>query len=185
MKQQESNFTYTSIIEAGLWNSCLEDLDTEYWVKALYEYKNHHPKGVSKSNNGGWQSTDNLHTFPYFYPLINQLYNTIINLFKNPNTKLISMWGNISPPNAFNQIHTHNHSISSYHNTDISGVLYLKVPENSGEITFYDPLFVSKNYTVKPKEKDILLFHQHLPHSVNPNYSKEDRISIAFNFDKI
>ena len=185
MKQQENKFNYTSITEAGLWYSCLEDLDTEYWVKALYECKNHYPKGVSKSNTGGWQSKDNLHNIPYFYPLINQLYNVINNLFKNPNTRLLNMWGNISPPNAFNGVHTHNNSISSYSNTDISGVLYLKVPKNSGELIFYDPLFVSNNYTFQPKEKDIILFHQHLPHSVNPNFSQEDRISLAFNFDKI
>jgi uncharacterized protein (TIGR02466 family) len=185
MKHPENNFKYASVIEAGIWSSSIKDLDIKYWIKSIYDYQNHFPKGVLKSNSGGYQSEDNLQSFQIFYPLVNQLNTLITNLFGNPNTKLISMWANISPPKSFNQPHTHNYSITSYHNTDISGVLYLKVPKDSGGIVFYDPLLITKNYTITPQPKDIILFHQHLPHSVDPNFSQEDRISVAFNFDKI
>tara|TARA_R110000787_G_C13250645_1_gene429370 strand:- start:153 stop:704 length:552 start_codon:yes stop_codon:yes gene_type:complete len=182
---QENKFTYTKIIEAGIWKSFIEDLDTEYWIKSLYNYQTQFPKGEFKSNFGGYQSKNNLHNFKTFYPLVNQLNNFIISFFENPNTKLISMWGNISPPNSYNLPHTHFHDITTYNNTDISGVLYLKVPKDSGNIMFYNPLYISNQHSIETQPKDIILFHQHLPHSVNPNFSQEDRISIAFNFDKI
>jgi uncharacterized protein (TIGR02466 family) len=78
----------------------------------------------------------------------------------------------------------------------ISGVYYLEVPINSGAILFEngdnckllnenfslfdDPNFYCE-YKIQPKKFDLLLFFSETMHSVEPNFSNEDRISVSFN----
>ena len=102
-------------------------------------------------------------------------------------------WVNITPTGSFNVKHCHP-------NCDIAGVLLIKIPKNSGEITFISPYdFLSflemhsyteefqkdtnyyHNYTFPAREGSILLFPSHIQHKVEENKSKEDRISVSFN----
>ena len=83
---------------------------------------------------------------------------------------------------------------------DLSGVMWLKTPDKCGNITFRDPTqfqefilqkTISKKYKKQfhyfgdydfyPKEGRLLLFPSHLAHLVQPNESRQDRISISFN----
>lgn len=89
------------------------------------------------------------------------------------------------------QPHIHTNSI-------ISGVLYLKVFEESGAIRFHNDsgifsttidveydhynVFNSKTWGVMPTDNMILLFPSTIHHSVAPNDSGELRYSIAFNY---
>jgi uncharacterized protein (TIGR02466 family) len=96
-------------------------------------------------------------------------------------------------PNDFAQQHCHGNSL-------ISGVLYLNVPENSGDIKFhksysYQNLFHqsilidfeeynytnAETWTVKSQKNSLLLFPSFLEHSVTKNLSNENRYSLAFN----
>jgi hypothetical protein len=64
----------------------------------------------------------------------------------------------------------------------ISGVVYVKVPEgDSGTLQFASPYEFNYSYPHKPKEGELVLFPTYVGHSVTPNYSQEDRISLAFN----
>jgi hypothetical protein len=84
--------------------------------------------------------------------------------------------GNISSTTHYNKVHTHGSAKGQF-----SGVYYLQVFSDSGNIMFYDDLFLNKiEYT--PVIGDLLIFPSYLPHSVNPNNNSKDRISIAFNF---
>ena len=72
---------------------------------------------------------------------------------------------------------------------------YVKVPENSGRIRFYDPRNISMNNPpdyeyyhdsalynfVQPREDMILFFPSWFEHDVEENQSNEERISIGFN----
>jgi len=102
----------------------------------------------------------------------------------------IEMWANVNYQDDFNAIH--NHTRTRNGNIDrevlISGIYYLKVPENSGRIVFPSELkfmkpFFKRNMdeVYKPKEGQLLLFYPHRWHAVEPNLSDEQRISIAFN----
>jgi uncharacterized protein (TIGR02466 family) len=98
-------------------------------------------------------------------------------------------WINKNYPKTFNKLHRHG-------NNKISGVYYLEVPTQSGslvfqngdniklssEVTFDDPNFYSI-YTIAPKKFDLILFFSETLHYVQPNFSNEDRISVAFNID--
>lgn len=82
-------------------------------------------------------------------------------------------------------------------NCIISGVYYLKCPENCGDIVFLDSTYNYKNYCVNisplktftyprnfkvtPEEGMILLFPSWLTHKTEHNQSNEDRIMFAFN----
>ena len=90
--------------------------------------------------------------------------------------------------NEYNPIH--------YHSGHISGVGYLKIPNNFGEtfqpgkknengfISFIhgNRLFNSSSiFKIKPKVGDFYLFPNYLMHTVNPFYGNEERRSISFN----
>ena len=87
-----------------------------------------------------------------------------------------------------------------HHNSLISGVLYLKVTETSGDLVFHrsEPSLVPfppaldldmdsfniyncKSWGYKPKNNDICLFPSVLSHSTDVNGSDEDRWCLAFN----
>jgi len=90
--------------------------------------------------------------------------------------------------------HTHFHL-----NSFLSGILYIKTPKDSGDITFYNnythssflPLlnvpfekyneYNSFNWTIPVKEGKLLLFPSGLRHSVPYNLSNDTRICLAFN----
>jgi uncharacterized protein (TIGR02466 family) len=87
-----------------------------------------------------------------------------------------------------------------HHNSLISGVLYLKVDDASGDIVFHRDLlslvpfppaldldmdsfnlYNCKSWGHKPKTNDICLFPSVVMHSVDRNASGEERWSVAFN----
>jgi len=96
-------------------------------------------------------------------------------------------------PEDWAQSHCHGNSI-------ISGVYYLKVPKNSGDIRFHKN-FTNLNicsptvllqydeydntnctdWTIKSMEGQIILFPSLLHHSVTKNLSNENRYSLSFN----
>ena len=175
MKQQENNFKYNNILNLGFWTVNLLELDTEKIIGDLYNIKKTTPS-VRISNNGGYQSSSNLHLIPEFYFLVNFINNKVLDLTHNPNIKINNMWGNISSFTNFNEIHTHTHI-----NHHLSGILYLKTPPQGGDLLFLNPLQIDNVYNYSPQEKDLVIFHGVIPHYVEPNLSQEDRISIAFN----
>ena len=97
-------------------------------------------------------------------------------------------------PNDYAHMHSHANSL-------ISGVYYLDVTEDSGDITFHKPTGMTnifhmstdipfKEYTpinsgtwsFEPRDGDIILFPSHLFHSIGMNVTNKLRYSLAFNF---
>jgi uncharacterized protein (TIGR02466 family) len=183
MKSQENNLNFNFIpwVNIGIYKTQLLNLDLKYWVEKLYSYQNVISTEI-KSNDSGYQSNSKIHLNPDFFPLVTIVNKAFQSIFSNPNKQINAMWFNISPFGAFNHIHTH-FSPYSHPEMTYSGVLYLKVPKNSGNINFFSPIELNERRTIIPQEKDILIFPSIFPHSVNPNLSQEDRISIAFNFN--
>ena len=104
-------------------------------------------------------------------------------------TQMQSIWSVAQYENEYNPLHSHTHC-------QISGVLYLKVPnmkprnipdkgEMDGKIEFnfcndYD-ILVNGSFVVQPKPGLILLFPNGLNHTVYPFLGNGERRSIAFN----
>jgi uncharacterized protein (TIGR02466 family) len=104
--------------------------------------------------------------------------------------------------NSWVNIHRRGHSAGAHmhHNSLISGVLYLKVTETSGDLVLHRDvhslipfppaldldmdsfnLYNCKSWGHKPKTNDICLFPSVVSHSVDPNLSDEERWCLAFN----
>ena len=155
--------------------------------------------GVKRSNAGGWQSTHDYNqkeNNPIKHLIDAQLENYFNDkqIFNNFSTaKMNSMWINCNNTGDYN--HSHNHP-----GCDFSGVLWLKVPENSGNLVFESPFSFQQyklllNYSeefkkstnaydwfyIEPQEGLMIMFPSHLNHSVTSNKSDQERISVAFN----
>jgi len=182
-----------------LWFSELnvDNKPVEKFCKKLAEKS----KGRVLSNVGGWQS-DDLYFHEKTDNKLKPLFNLIWLELKNVADKLdllehyklnentLQFWININNQENYNAIHNHPCSF-------LSGVYYVKVPKNSGNIIFHHPnplmKFWYQQYTktlsheshptvfVEPKENKLVIFPSWLEHVVEPNKSKKDRISIAFN----
>ena len=101
-------------------------------------------------------------------------------------------WANVNEPNDYNMQHNH---VPSH----ISGVYYVRVPEGSGRIKFFDerrirtlaepdssPVEITASeHVFDPKPGMMLLFPSWLDHLVGQNRSNEVRISISFNMDLV
>ena len=163
-----------------------------------YNLREKDPVGNIMSNRGGWQShsfkienhNDILHNF-----LIESLTN-FPNIKKDVKFS-ITAWININGNGDFNLTHCHPTS-------NLSGVLWIKCPDNCGNIEFVSPYqysafeevdsyiddFKKKNFLygtvfIKSVEGKMIVFPSHLHHLVNPNKSQEDRISVSFNINFI
>ncbi len=151
--------------------------------------------GVVLSNAGGYQSKSYYLPDEFFMNLMSEIEN-VGNVFANHlgicPVKIGNFWININRKGHFNHKHEH-------HNCSLSGVYYVKVPPNSGLITFFHPCdklirreWKSKEYTsynsevwgFEPKENELFMFPSWVDHMVDPNLSDEDRISISFNMIK-
>ena len=145
----------------------------------------HGSTGVKKSNQGGWQSQDNLNELGIFQELVGVLNSLLTSMAREhskdaPPLTVTEMWANINNPGSYNHHHTHSGILS--------GAFYLKVPENSGNLVLVNPAVRSDghflrapNYVVTPSPLACIVFPSWLEHYVEPNQSDEDRISISFN----
>lgn len=174
------------IFQTPIWGYILND--QKYQVKDYIEAISHLEQTVPserKSNVGGYQTHDNLHQLPVFKEFVEHLQCMGSNLYsehsgKQGNAVVTEMWGNINNKYCYNAAHIHGQALS--------GVFYLQVPPNSGNLIFCNPavrsdgrLFRNPNYTVAPENLACIIFPSWLEHYVEPNLSDQQRISISFN----
>ena len=169
-------------------------------IEWIYNYQSKNlDTGVSFSNKGGWQSKSDFYKFEKsFEPFLDYILTHIgsaIKNYLNCKFKLNNMWININNKNDYNVSHTHP-------GVDLSGVIWIKIPEKSGNFIFESPnsfveyflhqnikkdiankYKISPSYIIPPNEGTLILFSPYLSHRVDQNLSDCDRISIAFNLD--
>ena len=153
-------------------------------------------EGRKFTNVSGWQSNDLVNCPDYienFKNLAIQHVNTYGKTMGiNRDIIMDNIWVNINDYKDSNKAHIHPYSV-------ISGVFYVQVPKQSGNIQFINPYHDLMNYGLKghvdkrgpvnsplatfpPNENILLLFPSWLSHLVEPNMNKnEPRISISFN----
>jgi len=125
-----------------------------------------------------------------------EIKKNIKNFLKNENIKkvkdikILNLWVVSQFKDEYNPIH--------YHDGDLSGVGYLKVPkgmtknkflknkkdETNGTIDFINGQkgFLSKSiFNIVPKERDLLIFPNYLMHTAYPFNIKAERRSFSFN----
>ena len=85
-------------------------------------------------------------------------------------------WFNYMPPGALTTAHSHDDD-----DERLSGVYYVSVPENSGQLVIHDN---DKRHVITPREGMFVFFAPDVVHEVSRNLSTRDRLSIAFNFGR-
>jgi uncharacterized protein (TIGR02466 family) len=167
----------------------------------------HDPFGRKLSNSGGWQSQlcwhvaiDNLET--------TKLFNSVILPAVNSTAR---RWGVQSDMNEFNYWYNinfkYNYNTMHYHSRRyLSGVYYLQVPKDSGNIIFNrsqtekdrmslllevangphaGSSIVNHEYQFEPRVGALVLFPSWLSHDVRQNLTTDTddrRISMSFDF---
>lgn len=203
----------SQIIEHNLFvTSCyvtyLNDIDNlKITDQALHHEKN--SSSNKRSNKGGYQ-TEPIFEHKADCPEVLKLFQTAIgpaaqkisNLWNlNKEMDTFSYWYNVNRRYNYNTPHIHPHSF-------ISGVYYVKVPTNSGNIIFdraqseidrlqfqqthiqstgvrSDNNRINTEHWFVPKEGMLIMFPGHLSHSVDQNLTRDQddtRISLSFNF---
>lgn len=169
------------VYKTSIQFNCDKLNDYAYLMKSKYQGR--------QMSNTGWQFVmkEKLDIVEDIEKHVNVLANDIGFL---PTQKVNQMWININGNKDFNVPHVHL-------NSHFSGVMYSKIPKNSGKLVFkngfegmyylWDNLKRKKTtehnsyaYEIMPKENELYIFPSWLEHSVEPNLSNEDRISISF-----
>jgi len=107
--------------------------------------------------------------------------------YRNNSVKIEQSWLNTFDNNQLIGLHEH-----GYQPNTISGVYYHKAPKNCGRLILknYNPFVVSfphqsKDFfnlvNIEPEEGLIIFFPSWLMHKVEPNKTKETRVSLSFN----
>ena len=170
-------------------------LDTNQMAQNIIQWSRE-DGGVTKTNVNGWHSKTDMHTKQEYKPLIDELFRMAYEVFNEEfldgEPKLGNMWANINPPGGYNKPHIHPNSL-------FSGVYYVKTPINSGRLICNDPRpgiqtcmpnrkkgqppkHLWREVNLQPQENRAIMFNSWLWHTVEPNKSNEDRISVSFNF---
>ena len=176
-----------------------QELNTEL-ENYILNLKKKDEKGTKKSNAGGWHSynfdINNDNTAKKFAKIFEEFYKKIIInkmgwKYDSNKVKMEAMWSIINKKGSFNIQHNHPNSY-------LSAAYYVRHPEKSGNIRFFDPREQKnirypkiKKYTdlsaviieKDPKEGDLLIFPSYLYHSVGENLSEDDRIIVSFNVE--
>ena len=124
---------------------------------------------------------------PSILPLLSKIHSIAIKTFHTklaPHQTLViphqllgyeknEFWFNSALPGESTGVHNHNGKAI------ISGVYYLQLPKNCGNIVFVKDNKEKLEISVKPKQ--LLLFPSGLDHFVQNNNGSKNRISVAFN----
>ncbi len=164
-------------------------------INYAYDLKDQDPNGNKISNVGGWQSKGfNIRNDDVLHNFLKKSIVKIPNINNGVEINIYA-WININQTTNYNVKHNHPWC-------DLSGVLWIKTPDNCGKLNFESPYSFTGNkeicaytneykndtksyltYYFEPYEGGMLLFPSHLTHWVDSNKSEEDRISVSFNIN--
>ena len=183
------NFSITNFQQLN--SSLLTEVETEYQRDR---------QGEKWSNVLGWHSVNTLHERERFVDFTRIVLENVQEVaeflhwdLQKIRFNITSCWAIVNGKLASNSVHNHPNSI-------LSGVYYLKAPENCGGIYFCDPRPAAQmlippvtefNLTTYPKvsykahEGTMILFPSWLLHGVELNMSEEVRVSLSFNIGMV
>lgn len=177
-----------NIFQTPIWGFLLknEEYQSIDYTQYILDMAESTPS-VIKSNMGGWQSSDDLHThgiFKEFSGFLLRTAQTLLEPYTQKKLEIQSMWANLNTQHSFNWQHAHEGILS--------GVFYLKVPKNSGRLIMVNPAVRSfnspikqSNFPIVPEQLACIMFPSWLEHYVEPNLTNEPRISMSFNIGEV
>lgn len=196
-----TNMEVQNIFPTFLYEFELE-IDNQLILDECHQLRKMYPKGVKKSNYGtGWQSPayEQFSIKPYTTPYIQNLVRNIVDLTGQimedldspwrPHDAGAGWWVNINEGGGYNVYHTHP-------GCSLIGLYYPAIPDDldpgEGVLTIlrhdamihnvaYSEIENNCEYAIRPKVGVLYLMPSVLAHYVTPHFSKQERVSIAFN----
>lgn len=188
--------------EIGYFES---DLNLKKLKRKLYKLKKELPISDGQSNVGGWQKDlTRMQEFDFLKEYMSKIFSeycfsTHPNFFNREKVENFlsihfpKVFCNINPPNAYHNAHMH-------YGGQFSSVIWLQADKNSGEIFINNPfptnqvtslyennVSINSNINsnishanVYPRPNTGVIFNNNIIHSVSPNRSERDRISLSF-----
>lgn len=146
------------------------------------------------SRGQSWQSGHDLHTRADFGALVEcvqRFARSVLAFLKVGQAELAvtGCWANVNGPGAAHRMHSHP-------NNYLSGVYYVQTQAGADAINFHDPrvqtgiirppvteltAYNTDQAVVQVANGTLLLFPAWLVHSVDPNRSEDERVSVSFN----
>jgi uncharacterized protein (TIGR02466 family) len=170
------------------------DVEGQRWSEKYYW-------GGYTSYSSSSQSFDKLHRFSTTFehlekkirPHVKNFAQNFLHWDCDPNDlKASTFWINVMPQGTSHSFHHHPLSV-------LSGTFYVQVPKNTSGIQFEDPRLglmmacpprklkapdsLFPHLEIKPHVGDLILFESWMKHQVPPNPTKQERVSISFNYD--
>ena len=141
-----------------------------------------------------WQSPQDLHRLEELGELvscIDAVTNTVLEYLRigHDGFEITACWANANAPGAGHRQHSHP-------NNFLSGVYYVKTQQGADTVNFHDPRIQvgiirppvteltaenADQVVVNVRNGTLLVFPAWLQHSVDPNRSDRERISVSFN----
>ncbi len=141
-----------------------------------------------------WQSQHGLHAVPELAPLVLHVRQGVEQVLAflragGPAFEITGLWANIAAPGGAARMHAHP-------NNFLSGVYYVQVQPGADTINFHDPrpqtgiirppvteltAYNTDQVVVQVEAGTMVIFPAWLMHSVDPNRSGRERISVSFN----
>ena len=169
----------------------------EKLMQLIQDERERDPAGISRSTVLGWHSTDQLHRRPEWQEFVAILHKAVAEVgrsyridTKQVSLELATCWAIVNGTLASSVVHCHP-------NAFLSGVYYVNVTEESGDIFFQDPRqganmslcpvteftpWTIRQVTYRPHPGAMLIFPSWLYHGVGPNLAETPRVSLSFNF---
>lgn len=176
-----------------IWSAIIHCVDNTKLKDYAYHLKET-TKGRHISNEGGFQSDNlNINENQEINSLVKHVNDEVFNCSQQvglPICKIQNLWININPPHSYNTLHNHLGAL-------FSGIYYVDAKENQGKLYFerndtaeyfLPPIenqvtyYNSSRAAYQPKTNALFIFPGWLKHNVTANQTKDDRISISFNY---
>lgn len=182
------NICKDDIFPSFVYSMDLENVNNSQIVCDILRLKDN-VSTINKSNVGGWHSPfidETLETtnFSFLKSKVEEAIQFVLTNQKVNNVKLeCDYWVNINNQGAYNALHSHS-------NVLITAVYYPFVPlDSNSNLVFvrtdggsYFEVHKNSSFSLLCRTGMLAIFSPHLFHYVDKNNSKENRISIAFNF---
>lgn len=186
----------TTVLKCRLPDHARLNADLLDYVNGLHRAA---PQGRTRSNALGWQSGN----LDFDVPVVAEFAALVLERAREyglahswsfpSHMQLVmrELWANVSCQYAYNNVHNHPNSL-------LSGVYYVQVQDESGDILLFDPRkqawvmqpdFSERNqmnssvHSISPEAGTLIIFPSWLDHGVGQNLSEIDRVSIAFNIN--
>ena len=189
----------TDWFPTSIWRFNVASYQTlnEKLMQLIQDERERDPAGISRSTVLGWHSTDQLHHRPEWQEFVAILHKAVAEVgrsyridTKQVSLELATCWAIVNGKWASSVVHCHPNSF-------LSGVYYVNVTEESGDIFFQDPRqgahmlscpvteftpWTIRQVTYRPRPGGMLIFPSWLYHGVGPNLTDTPRVSLSFNF---